>query len=405
MRLPVLIACAIGTVAALHVPPAGALSGDYLSQDVPLSQGMVGAVQPNPLLLGAHSPSGFGLLRVREVLQKVDDQARLVTRGAKEAQLYRQISPSVVLIVTDTGLGSGSLIGNREILTNWHVVQGAPEVGVVFKPSIEGRQPTAADVVKGVVVRVDAVVDLALVSLPGGLTRVKPIELGTSAEIEVGADVHAIGHPTGEAWTYTRGIISQYRRNYRWNVQGEEHQADVIQTQTPINPGNSGGPLLSNKGHLIGVNTFKAEGEGLNFAVSVEDVGRFLSASGDKIVRNSSPPSSCQAHVLYKGRNKSNDAYIEWIDGTCGGKGNVLLTIPDDVRRSISLKIDTCGTGSADIMIFDADHDWDRDHRWDYSLHRTKCDGPIDVIGYHPDGDMEPSRYELYRGQPTPWAN
>jgi hypothetical protein len=256
-----------------------------------------------------------------------------------------------------------------------------------------------------VVVKADSVADLALVSFPEGLTRVKPIQLGAPAEIEVGADVHAIGHPTGEAWTYTRGIISQYRHDYRWTAGGRDHQADVIQTQTPINPGNSGGPLLSNKGHLIGVNTFKAEGEGLNFAVSVEDVTRFLSGSGNKIARNSPPPPSCEARVLYKGPNEQNDAYIEWIDTNCNGKGNMLLTIPDDTRRSISLKIDTCGTGRADIMIFDADHDWNRDHRWDYSLHRTKCDGPIDLIGYHPDGDMKPSRYELYTGQPLPWAN
>jgi S1-C subfamily serine protease len=77
--------------------------------------------------------------------------------------------------------------------------------------------------------------------------------------------------PTGEAWTYTTGVISQYRRAYEWQAEGDpiKHKADIIQTQTPINPGNSGGPLLGDTGNLIGVNSFKASGEGLNFAVSV----------------------------------------------------------------------------------------------------------------------------------------
>ena len=57
------------------------------------------------------------------------------------------------------------------------------------------------------------------------------------SEAQVGADVHAIGHPQGQTWTYTKGLISQVRPDYQWGP----HKADVIQTQTPINPGNSGG--------------------------------------------------------------------------------------------------------------------------------------------------------------------
>ena len=55
----------------------------------------------------------------------------------------------------------------------------------------------------------------------------------------------------------------------------------------------------------------------------------------------------------------------------------------------------------ADFWVFD----WDRDGRWDYSLISSKHDGKVDLIGYHPDGKVVPSRYEAYKGQPTPWAN
>ena len=64
-------------------------------------------------------------------------------RSAKDAQIYRTISPAVVLVATKEGIGSGSLldtVGN--IVTNWHVVKGYEYVGVVFKPTVEGKEPT-----------------------------------------------------------------------------------------------------------------------------------------------------------------------------------------------------------------------------------------------------------------------
>jgi S1-C subfamily serine protease len=193
------------------------------------------------------------------------------TRSAKDAQIYRTSSPAVVLILTKDGLGSGTLISSSaEVITNWHVVKGYSSVAVVFKPAVEGREPTREDIKLGHVVRYDETADLALlkaIEVPPGRN---PIRLGDGSDISIGADVHAIGHPTGEAWTYTKGVISQYRLGFEWQTKGEsgKHKADVIQTQTPINPGNSGGPLIGDSGTLIGVNSFKTSGEGLNFAAS-----------------------------------------------------------------------------------------------------------------------------------------
>ena len=97
----------------------------------------------------------------------------------------------------------------------------------------------------------------------------------------IGADVSAIGHPDDQAWTFTKGIISQYRIGFEWL----NHKADVIQTQTPINPGNSGGPLISEFGSLIGVNSFKeSKAENLNFSVSVDEVRKFLARNGNRSV-------------------------------------------------------------------------------------------------------------------------
>lgn len=198
-----------------------------------------------------------------------------VVRGAKEAQLYKRYSRTVVLVVTKDGLGTGSLINSDgDILTNWHVVRGFYEVGVVFKPAQEGMELKETDVRRAKVIKIDEVSDLALIHVEKVPAGINPISLGDLADIAVGSDVHAIGHPTGEAWTYTRGVVSQIRKNYEWSSRDSQkaHRAHVIQTQTPINPGNSGGPLLTDDGKLVGVNSFKSQGEGLNFAIAVDEV-------------------------------------------------------------------------------------------------------------------------------------
>lgn len=121
------------------------------------------------------------------------------TRSAKDAQIYRVVSPSVVLILTKDGLGSGTLIGSSgEVITNWHVVNGYSSVAVVYKPSIEGREPTREEIKVGYVVKSDETADLALVKVAEVPSARNPIRLGDGSDISIGADVHAIGHPTGE---------------------------------------------------------------------------------------------------------------------------------------------------------------------------------------------------------------
>src|SRR5450759_2044283 len=267
------------------------------------------------------------------------------TRSAKDAQIYRTISPSVVLIATKEGLGSGSLVSTSgEVITNWHVVKGYDYVGVVFKPTIEGKEPTRDEIKRGQVIKYDEVADLALVKVSEIPVGRSPIRLGDSSEIAIGSDVHAIGHPTGEAWTYTTGVISQYRQAYEWQS-GEEdikHKADIIQTQTPINPGNSGGPLISDGGTLIGVNSFKATGEGLNFAVSVDDVKKFLARSGNRVgkISNSAKKAECTPKEISRFRNKENNASIIAFDMFCTGKDTGENVIPDKQADAIFLRVD-----------------------------------------------------------------
>lgn len=241
------------------------------------------ALRATPASAGGPSPGA--MVARAEAAQTAEPAEDLVTRGGA-ASIFSRNAPGVVLVVTDEGIGSGSLLDrDGTILTNWHVVQGYGRVGVVFMPP-DGGEIQDRDIFLADVVRIDEVADLAALSAEGVPAHAGVIELGAPDDIEIGGDVHAIGHPRGETWTYTRGYVSQLRANYTWRTgTGEfDHVAEVIQTQTPINPGSSGGPLLNPAGLLIGVNSFGAtEAEGLNFAVSIRDVARFLDDDGDRL--------------------------------------------------------------------------------------------------------------------------
>src|SRR6266853_1750638 len=342
---------------------------------------------------------GFPVRGSGQALLALQPDAPFPTRSIKDAQLFARVSPGVVLVVTSSGLGSGSLISQDGIvLTNWHVVGGSGDVGVIFKPTREGAQPIRSDVRRATIIKVDEIADLALLKVGVVPTKVAPIALGTVDEIGVGIDVHAIGHPTGEAWSYTKGVVSQYRLGYEWMTEksAKKHRANVIQTQTPINPGNSGGPLLLDSGALIGVNSFKAvQGEGLNFAVSIEDVRRFLSSSGSRKAQEAPVQrreSDCEAKEIYRGQNAERTGNVVGIDLDCDGKVDAELRTPNDVSQPIIVVFDRNGDGRPDVVVFDTD----RDGKWEFSFWDNDFDGKWDLVGYHPDGSLRAARFESY---------
>ena len=153
------------------------------------------------------------------------------------------------------------------------------------------------------------------------------------------------------------GIISQYRVGYNWKNEGEDykHKADIIQTQTPINPGNSGGPLVADTGNLIGVNSFKATGEALNFAVSVDDVKRFLLHPGNRTAQKAIAENKldCRPSLMSKFRDKDNSASITSYDMFCNGKASGEYVVPDKQTAAVFLRVDRNGDGKADVIFFD----------------------------------------------------
>jgi S1-C subfamily serine protease len=199
-------------------------------------------------------------------------------------ELFRTASKSVAFITTSVqqidfwtrrvfeapaGTGSGFLWDDRgHVVTNFHVVRGASSARVsLAEGEFEAR-------VIGYAEDQDLAV-LLLQDPPGGLA---PIRIGTSADLEVGQKVYAIGNPFGLDHTLTTGIVSALGRTID-SVSGTTI-FDVIQTDAAINPGNSGGPLLDSSGRLIGVNTaiYSPSGAsaGIGFAVPVDTVRRIV---------------------------------------------------------------------------------------------------------------------------------
>lgn len=333
--------------------------------------------------------------RISEVFSGMKPEVGLKTRAGKDARIYANYSPSVVLVVTNNSIGTGSIIESRGlILTNWHVVGNNSEVAVAFKPRQEGANVTKADLHRARVMLVDEGSDLALLvmaSVPAGL---RALQIGTLSDVEIGSDVHAIGHPSGMTWTYTKGIVSQIRRNYGWQVEGgHKFSADVVQTQTPINPGNSGGPLISDTGLLVGVNAFRAQGEGLNYAISGDTVQRFIVAGVRKMEEAAAPQAkACTAKFGEARRNSLGGTMftLRAVDLDCDGYADADYLIPDDKSKPIMLMFKEGGRISR--IVFDDGHDG----RWDYSWHYGARQDQPDFVGFHPDGRLQASSYERY---------
>jgi len=330
---------------------------------------------------------------------KFSENFQAKSRGPKEVALFKAVSPAVVLITTEDSLGTGSLITSKgEVLTNWHVVGSNKEVGVIFKPALDTQKVTKNDIYRGVVVKIDQVADLALIKLTEWPTNRQPVRLGSTDEISIGSDVHAIGHPRGESWTYTKGVISQFRNDYQWSGEKNafKHKADVIQTQTPINPGNSGGPLLSETGKMIGINSFKTgDSEGLNFAVSIDDVKNFLSRKDNRYssVPEQPKPAKCEWKTVYEGKSEDKAADLISFDTQCSGKADLEIVKPIDTLKPFYLRADRNLDGKIDFLVFS----YSRNEKWSLSYWDNDFDGKWDAVGFHPDGKLKASRFEDYQ--------
>jgi S1-C subfamily serine protease len=194
--------------------------------------------------------------------------------------LFQSVSPGTVAIITDQGQGSGFVYdGQGNVVTNYHVIEGATTVEVRF---------TSGYMAYGTIVGTDLDSDLAIIKVDAPAGELHPLPLGDSASLKVGQTVVAIGNPFGLNSSMTVGIVSALGRTLdsaHETPDGALFTAgDIIQTDAAINPGNSGGPLFNINGEVIGINrairtnstttTGQPANSGIGFAVSINIVKR-----------------------------------------------------------------------------------------------------------------------------------
>lgn len=232
------------------------------------------------------------------------DNRHLLDHERSLVETFRRVSPAVANIKTSAvvpqrnslfglnlgadmevplGSGSGFLWDDKgHVVTNYHVLSppGTNNNDNLKSKTVMVKLANMAEALEAKIVGVEPEKDLAVLRIvQKGRNRLpRPIDVGTSNDLQVGQSVLAIGNPFGLDDTLTTGVVSALGRDI--NGIGGRPIRGCVQTDAAINPGNSGGPLLDSRGRLIGVNTMiyapSGGNVGIGFAIPVDTVRRVV---------------------------------------------------------------------------------------------------------------------------------
>ncbi len=179
---------------------------------------------------------------------------------------------------TATATGSGIIIrDDGYILTNNHVVSSTSsdsfyEVSEATKVTVTLFNDETE--YEGKIIGKDEQTDLAVIKIEKtGLTAA---EFADSDSIKVGEFAMAVGSPLGMQDSVTAGIVSAVNRKV---TDSDGKTFTLIQTDAAINSGNSGGALVNSEGKVMGVNTLKLSGtgvEGMGFAIPINSTTEII---------------------------------------------------------------------------------------------------------------------------------
>lgn len=184
-------------------------------------------------------------------------------------QIYTALRPSTVEIEDRTRRGAATAAGviltaDGLIMTNYHVVASDSRPRVKLS---DGRAFV------GMVTLTDESLDLALVQLQGARDLpVAPLAEST-AQLQVGDQVYAIGSPLGKSWKLSQAQVIEL------NSTCANGRSPLRCIRTPrgfLQPGNSGGPLIDESGQVIGINRAVQQSTGEGVSIPVETVKQFL---------------------------------------------------------------------------------------------------------------------------------
>jgi len=212
---------------------------------------------------------------VANVVNAVKDSVVSINLTATQTNMFNQQ-------IQGAAAGSGIIFGQDNtklyVVTNNHVISGATKCTISLDDSTQ---------VPAHYVGSDTQADLAVIAVlksdmtSAGVTNYKVATFGDSSKMQVGDLVVAIGNALGEGKTATMGIVSAIDKN----IDVENRNLNVMQTDAAINPGNSGGALVNAGGEIIGINTAKlAETgvEGMGYSIPTNEAKSIV----DDIMKN-----------------------------------------------------------------------------------------------------------------------
>ena len=178
-----------------------------------------------------------------------------------------------------TSTGSGVVVYDHVVLTNYHVVEDATRLTLSILNS--------DDEIAATVVAYDESLDVAVVYAPD--LNLTPVALGDSDQLQVGEWSICIGNPLSDKLrgTVTVGIISALDRQINSTTTTDKYGLkrqvtnSMIQTDAAINSGNSGGGMFNVLGQLMGIPSLKYSGSSASNA-TIEGIGMCIPINSAK---------------------------------------------------------------------------------------------------------------------------
>lgn len=229
------------------------------SMDIITQQMMSDTVMRNPRKTLLHFTT-LGLISFYTIIVAAAQTTEQIAEKALAATVYLEMTDREGKTL---GFGSGFLVGESQISTNFHLIEGATngtakQVGKPTTYTIEGISAT------------DAENDLAILKIKA--PEVEPLPLGDSDTVTIGETVYVAGNPKGLEGAFLNDTVSSFHE-----VEGKKR----FQMTGLIHPGNSGGPVLNGKGEVIGISLITLEGgQNLNLVIPSNYLKELLAQSG-----------------------------------------------------------------------------------------------------------------------------
>jgi hypothetical protein len=209
------------------------------------------------LPLGGAVPQGEPPLRRTEIAKRAKAASGLLEFQDRYATAFC-VHPSGLFITNEHALRTSG--------------QGSATATLVLDAGLKTQK-----VLKAEVVRRDKELDLALLRLPDQ-RDLPSLPLGSDQDLAELTELIAVGFPFGKALarsgqypaiSVNLGSVTSLRRD-------EKGDLSRIQLDAELNPGNSGGPVLDQAGKVVGIVVSGIQGSGVNMAIPVSHVQRFV---------------------------------------------------------------------------------------------------------------------------------